>query len=304
MSDPEPSCRLYVLLARNGLSAVVFRRGPSKQVCLIRWWLDSDQIEVGQWFKGRVYERRSDLSPNGQLLVYLAAKHTGLGTWNAVSRPPYFTALALWPNLGAWGGGGLFETDRSLGLNTRSTQPLLHGDCKLPKTITVGRVAAWGGHGEDNPIEHARMERDGWCITSPGHHSGYRREAPARWTFDVPETYERLQPRVRHKDAQKAPLRLRRELRAMAVTDGPWRLHDFSLHSGADELRRFTACDWADWQSNGDLLVATGGCLYRLPAKAAALAAPEPLNHATLVADLKPLRFAPIAAPAWATQWP
>ncbi|MFM9938298.1 MAG: hypothetical protein ACKVP7_02230 [Hyphomicrobiaceae bacterium] len=304
MAETEPSCRIYAVLARNGLSAVVFRRGPSKQVCMLRWWLRSDKLDIGQWFKGRVYERRSDLSPDGELLVYLAAKHTGLNVWNAISRPPYFTALALWSNLGTWGGGGLFETDRSLGLNTPHQQPSIHGDFKLPKNFNVTRVADWGGSGEDNPIEHARMERDGWRITVPGKHTGYKREAPARWTLKVPETYERAQPGIRHKAALKPELRLRRELRAIAVTEGPWLLHDFSLHSDAGELRRFTGCDWADWQSNGDLLLATHGCLYRLPALAATRAAAQPLNDTKLVADLNPLRFTPVAPPHWATQWP
>ena len=36
-APPEPSCRLYAILARDGRSAVVFRRGPSKQVLLLRW---------------------------------------------------------------------------------------------------------------------------------------------------------------------------------------------------------------------------------------------------------------------------
>lgn len=304
MTDIEPACRLYAVLARNGLSAVVFRRGPSKQVCLIRWWLSRDKLEIGQWFKGRIHERRSDLSPDGELLVYLAAKHTGLGTWNAVSRPPYFTALAVWPNLGTWGGGGLFETDSTLGLNTRYQQPPLHGDYKLPKSFKVGRVAEWGGSGEDNPIEHVRLERDGWRITVPGRHTGYKYGAPAHWTFEEPETYERSQPRRGHKDAARPEVRLRRELRAIGVTDGPWLLHDFSLHGEAGELRRLKACDWADWQSNGDLLFAIGGCLFRLPAAETANPVSDPLAAARMVADLNPLRFAPVAAPEWAKEWP
>lgn len=304
LSALEPTCRLYAVLARNGLSAVVFRRGPSKQVCLIRWWLSSDKLEVGQWFKGRIHERRSDLSPDGELLVYLAAKHTGLGTWNAVSRPPYLTALAIWPNIGTWGGGGLFETDRTLGLNVMKAQPEPHGDFKIPKNFRATRIADWGGRGEDEPIESTRMERDGWRFTSAGKHSGYKSGAPAHWTFEEPETCERERPRVGHKAHLKPQVILRREKLAIGVTDGPWLLHDFSLHGGEGELRRFKSCDWADWQSNGDLLIATGGCLYRLPGQEAALAAKDPLTNTKLVADLAPLRFTALAAPEWAKEWP
>jgi hypothetical protein len=44
---------------------------------LIKWHLKSDTFEIGQWFKGRIYERRCDLSPSGELLAYFAAKYLG-----------------------------------------------------------------------------------------------------------------------------------------------------------------------------------------------------------------------------------
>ncbi len=55
---------LYAILARDARTGVVFRRGPSRQVQLIRWDLRDDTFEHGQWFKGRIYERRCDLSPS------------------------------------------------------------------------------------------------------------------------------------------------------------------------------------------------------------------------------------------------
>jgi hypothetical protein len=91
--------RLSVLLARKAPVAIVFRRGPSKHVLLVRWNLSDDSFEAGQWLKGRVYERRCDLSEDGERLIYFAANYRArhpLQTWTAVSRPPYFTALALW----------------------------------------------------------------------------------------------------------------------------------------------------------------------------------------------------------------
>lgn len=44
----EPSCRLYVLLARKAPVGVIMRRGPSRHVRLIRWRLDGDRFEPGQ----------------------------------------------------------------------------------------------------------------------------------------------------------------------------------------------------------------------------------------------------------------
>jgi hypothetical protein len=87
--------RLYALLARKSPRAVIFRRGPSQQVQLISWNTENDTFEFGQWFKGRIYERRCDLSPNGDLLLYFAAKYKNpLYSWTAISRSH---TLPHWP---------------------------------------------------------------------------------------------------------------------------------------------------------------------------------------------------------------
>jgi hypothetical protein len=69
----KQSARIFVILARQAPTGVVFRRGPSKSVLLITWNTDHDIFEEGQWLKGRIYERRCDLSPEGDMLIYFAA---------------------------------------------------------------------------------------------------------------------------------------------------------------------------------------------------------------------------------------
>jgi hypothetical protein len=106
MASETMKAKLYVILARNAPCAVVFRRGSSKQVRLIKWNLCNDTFESGQWLKGRIYERRCDLSPSKEKLIYLAANYGSKKrpcTWTAVSRPSYLTTLAMWENYGAWG---------------------------------------------------------------------------------------------------------------------------------------------------------------------------------------------------------
>ena len=66
---------LQLLGARAARLGVVLRRGPSAWAQLARWERDGDRVTPGQWFHGRVYERRCDLSPDGRLFVYFAAKH-------------------------------------------------------------------------------------------------------------------------------------------------------------------------------------------------------------------------------------
>jgi hypothetical protein len=69
-----PSTSLYAVVARKAPVAVVFRRGPARQVELLRWDVETDTVEAGQWLKGRVHECRADLSPDGSLLVYFESR--------------------------------------------------------------------------------------------------------------------------------------------------------------------------------------------------------------------------------------
>ncbi|MEO1265146.1 MAG: hypothetical protein AAFV26_05545 [Pseudomonadota bacterium] len=51
-----------------------------------------------------------------------------IGAWTAISRPPNFTALAIWPVSGPYQGGGYFSGERDIVLNYPSAQlaPKLH----------------------------------------------------------------------------------------------------------------------------------------------------------------------------------
>jgi hypothetical protein len=106
-----PPARLHIILAREASVGVILRKGPSRFVQMIKWHTDTDQFELGQWMKARVYEDKCDLSPDGKLFIYFVLKGDGVSkrrdygmTWTAISKPPYFTALALWPEHGTWGG--------------------------------------------------------------------------------------------------------------------------------------------------------------------------------------------------------
>ena len=108
------------MIASRAPVAVILRRGPSKWVEAIRWDIRTDTFERGEWFCGCIHEERSDLSPNGELLVYLAAQYSRESVtqaWTGVSRPPWFTPLALWPKDHTYYGGGLFLDDHRLVLN-------------------------------------------------------------------------------------------------------------------------------------------------------------------------------------------
>jgi hypothetical protein len=116
VESPVP-CRLWVIMARKAQCALILRRGPTRWLELILWDTKKDSFQRGQWFHGRIYEERCDLSPDGSKFIYMAGKYGRKrdadmpDTWTAISKPPYITALALWRTYGVYG-GGLFLDDR------------------------------------------------------------------------------------------------------------------------------------------------------------------------------------------------
>jgi hypothetical protein len=111
----EPVVRLHLFFATQNNTAVILRQGPTKQFRLILWHRDTDAFEDGQWLKHKVYVERCDLSPDGSHFIYfvLDGKWSAdtQGSYTVISRPPYFTALALFPQGDTWGGGGVFLDD-------------------------------------------------------------------------------------------------------------------------------------------------------------------------------------------------
>lgn len=172
---------LLVILARRAHVGVILRRGPATWTQLITWNTRNDTFESGQWFHGRLYERRCDISPSGDKLIYFVAKHhlqkvdpTYTRTWTAVSRPPYLTALALWPNGGTtYHGGGLFAGENEVLLNAvdhrwsnpgRGEAAPTHPKHKPPKQVRVTPIAFTSG----DQLMAKRLVRDGWTLVTPG----------------------------------------------------------------------------------------------------------------------------------------
>jgi hypothetical protein len=88
------SVGLSVIRARDVPIALVFRRGPTKQVRMVRWDMRTDEFQRGQWFAGRVYPYACELSPDGTYVDYQGTRRGN--TWRAITKLPYFTPLAVW----------------------------------------------------------------------------------------------------------------------------------------------------------------------------------------------------------------
>jgi hypothetical protein len=228
--------------------------------------------------RARVYERRSDLSADGSLFVAFVRgsagpSHGNTDTWVTVSRPPWFTALALWFVGGTYYTGGYFPDRHRLWLGWDSPLP---DQGRLPSwlTMTSERPPHIDGTNDwtDRTVWMNRLLRDGWT----------RREGAE------PETLERAS---RAGDVTLA-MRILSNMEFGAF--GGRYVIEYGLRSESGdaevELGRAT---WADWDQRGRLIIARDGHLLHWQ--------PTGINE---IADFNAQTPDPQPAPAWATDWP
>jgi hypothetical protein len=273
-------CRLSVFLAREAPVGVVLRRGPSGWAHLSVWDRRTDTFQPGQWFHGRIYARRCDVSPDGRLFVYFAAKQ-GPGryepdigaAWTAISRPPYFTALALWSNLGTWYGGGVFETDRRLLLDvTCSLEP--HPRFQ-PRGLRVARCPAGSAPWEQRLLLHD------WRLEERGFDPRTHRRVGAREIWSKPDGSHRV--------------RLFREIEDVDFRrfGGPY-ADTYWLEASGD-LVPLTGVSWADWDGGRLVFVRDGRVLQWRTEGTSQLE--------TELFDFNPFQPTRHVPPPWAQRW-
>lgn len=288
--------RLYAILARKAPRAVIFRRGPSDRVLLIGWNTETDTFEIGQWLHGRIYERRCDLSPEGDLLIYFAANYRPpLRSWTAISRPPFLTALALWPKGDGWGGGGHFLSRSRVALNHRPNEMALREGSCIPNWLKVRAFGEYSGRGEDDPIWSARLARDGWSLVD----AGGQKENP----YGATKVWFEFSPPIRFQKPNAVAKRsysLEMRIHGIIEIGGPWYVVEHSVirRDGVENIGR---SEWADWAHTGDLLFSIDGSIYRLRYEKNQLA---PLEQAEKVADFKDLGFEARVSPKEKQRWP
>jgi len=275
-NDSAAPCRLTVLLARDAPLGVVLRRGPSAWSRLSLWHTDTDRFEHGQWLRGRVYERRCDLSPDGALFAYFVRKTKATApadSWLAISRPPYFTALALWFVGGTYATGGYFVDARTLWQGYGPAAPDLG---TLPPTVTlhqgppalIDRSQEW----TERTVFGNRLLRDGWTPVGAGRTATWEHRHPA------------------------AGLTLVMLDRRAGLQSGGGSYHtEYAVRVEPDrELYPLGIATWADWDRRGRLIVAQQGRLLRW-------SAPDTLTE---IADFNAQRPERIEAPPEALEWP
>lgn len=267
--------RLHVLLARDAPVAVILRRGPSKTACTILWDRQKDTFTVGQWLRGRIYERRSDLSPDGRHLIYFAMNgkwgSETRGSWTAISRAPYLKAIVLLGKGDCWNGGGFFTGKSSYWLNDG------YGHIPLLSSTAVARDAAFqpaGQFGGECPSAYyPRLVRDGWtliCRAGP--------QLSSASIFEKPLSHGWTLRKIAHEQVGSPPGK-----------GCYWDEHELVAPDGGEVLPK-RDWEWAEW-NNHSLLWTEKGCLFRSGLAATGLEKP------VLLKDFSGMTFEAIEAP-------
>ncbi len=264
--------RLHVLLARDAEVGVVIRRGPSKSVCTVLWDRSRDKFTLGQWMRGRIYERRCDLSPDGTRLIYFATngrwQSEAKGSWTAISRAPYLKATSLFAKGDCWHGGGLFLSNREFWLNDGYGHTALKTTNDLRRKADGTQPDYFGG--ECLTVYYNRLRRDGWEMRDVEYQGAtlFEKRLPKSW--------------------------LLRKLAFAEIGAPPgrgcyWDAHEL-WHEPSETVLTFPEWEWADFV-DGRLVWASEGRL------SAARVGRGKLMGEKLLHDFNEMKFEAIAAP-------
>jgi hypothetical protein len=228
--------RIYCMQATDAPVVAVFRRGPSRWSHVGRWDLALGRYEPGAWLTGRIFPRRSDLSPDGRLLCYFA--HKSNAAWEhgeayvAISRLPWLSALHAFGTCGTWSRGFYFTDDGECDGADDPGLPIPYGLRSIPV------------------IQFANERRRGWeeAADSPP------RQPEDTWDQRRNARMRKVQPGSDRVLCVESLGWADGEFGKGQAVDG---LHvRYSLESDSD-VAVLDDLQWADWDPNGRLLVAT-----------------------------------------------
>jgi hypothetical protein len=183
-----PSFRLHLFHARDAFKTVILRQGPTRTYRMILWDRDGDTFQDGQWLKHTIYVERCDLSPDGKHFLYFTLDgQWGLptkGSYTVICKPPYFTALKLFPQGDTWGGGGVFiDATRFYVHSARTTADLIGRAEGLERVYGTAATASNPlglVDAKDKPLRLDQATRDwlGAGRPAPSVAEGYETEGP------------------------------------------------------------------------------------------------------------------------------
>ena len=271
------SPRLFGIPAARAPIVAVLRRGPSEWSHVGRWDVAGGVYEPGAWIRSNLYPQRCDLSPDARWLCYFTLR--GKASWRAgntyvaISRLPWLTALAAWATCGTWTRGAHFTDARGVSTLGRPSE----GDVApgLERFgLAVTRAASF-----------AVERRRGWTETA----DTQPRKSGDMWDETRPVTMEKARPK------SEGSVRLAVHGWFAAFRSGASGETLYAIIEG-ERQRWLDGAQWADWDAEGRLLVATddGRLQIRDGGDATAVLWEQ---------DLSGLTPAPTPPPAEAKQW-
>jgi hypothetical protein len=269
--------RIHILLASQATVGLIIRRGPSKQVATILWDRQCDRFQLGQWLKGRIYERRSDLSPDGKYLIYFAMngrwQSEACGAWTAISQAPYLKAIAIFPKGDCWHGGGLWTSKATYWLNDGYGHQILRDTSTVRRDNTYAPTCNYGNN-ECLGVYYPRLLRDGWQLVDRVQFGKWK----AQDIFEKSIGNGWILRKIAHAEIDKP--------------EGKgcyWDEHSL-VNRATNATISYPQWEWAELDGKR-LVWAAEGNLY------AAEVTAEGLTNVVLLFDFNDMQFQPIAAP-------
>ncbi len=276
MAIDSQTPRIYCIPATEAPVVAVFRRGPTRWFHVGRWDLAKGVYEPGAWLLGRLFPRRSDLSPDGQWLCYFARKPGA--TWEhgetyiAISKLPWLTALNAVGTCGTWTRGYYFTEDGACDHPDDAKLPIPYGLKAIPIIQFANeRRRGW----EEAPDSPLRAPQDAW---------DERRNARMQKRQPVSDLILHLES-LGHAGGEFG---VNQAMDGLSVC--------YSLESHGD-IEVLDDLQWADWDAEGRLLVATR-C-----GKLQIRSLDEGSSETVFEQDLSLLEPTPTPSPPWAQHW-
>jgi len=241
MAMPPP--RLFGIPATRAPIVAVLRRGPSDWSHVGTWDTERAEYVPGAWLHGNLYPQRCDLAPDGRWFCYFTlnvpAKWKAGGTYVAIARLPWLTALAAWGTCGTWTRGLHYVEDRDVWQVGAPDE----GDA-APCRKRLGLAFT-------RPATFAVERRRGWTETP---------DTPPRRPDDMWDERRAeavTMAKARPGSGGAATLTVRGYFAAFreGPASEPPDAHYAILEDGI--ARPMTDAQWADWAADGRLLVAT-----------------------------------------------
>lgn len=232
--------RLFGIPASGAPVVAVLRRGPSDWSHVGRWDVARAVYEPGAWIHANLYPQRCDLSPDGRWLSYFTLKRPADwkpgGTYLAISRLPWLTALAAWGTCGTWTYGVHFVEDRAV------------WELGPPDAGGVAACRARLGLAMTRPATFAVERRRGWTETA----DTPPRDPADMW--DERRAGDVRMEKMRPGSAGRTRLTVQGWYAAFRSSE-PGGIRYEIVDGGV--VSPIADAQWADWAADGRLLVAT-----------------------------------------------